>query len=155
MKRRIETGFLVFALVLAVGCSVTPENKEVVDQQIIQIGDDANEVKAKIREWGWKAANHSWAYGITEWQGSPEATRALSEKRAERLRAENDFNDDPFYSVGNESEASVVELRGKNGVVVMISKRSRRDADWDWQGDFTSVTRNGVFKGEIKRDQRL
>lgn len=149
MIRKLAAASLVLAAATFIGCSGFSEIKKGDSRKVIQVGENADEVKAKIQEWGWDAANHSWAYGVTEWQGSPEATRALSERKAERLRAENDFNDNPFFSVGKGRDASVVELRGKNGVLVRISKRRGREADYDWQGDFQSVTRSGDFRGEL------
>jgi hypothetical protein len=132
--------FMMLSL-FAVGCthSVTVQNRD----EIIAVGDLVEDVKNKLRKWGWEEPHIPFAIAVKEKHES----QAEFLKRGEEIRRHNDFCEHPFYSVRPKPKiiASFSARDGKLTAIGKMEKLGPYAGDFSSESGFRSVDATGLF----------
>lgn len=127
---------------VTVGCS---QSVAVQDRdEIIAVGDLVDDVKNKLRKWGWEEPHIAFAIAVKEENES----QAEFLKRAEEIRRHNDFCEHPYYSVRPKPKV-IAFFSARDGKLVTIGKMEVLGpyaGDFASENGFRSVDSTGVLR---------
>jgi hypothetical protein len=128
--------------IVTVGCthSVTVQDRD----EIIAVGDLVDDVKNKLRKWGWDEPHIAFAIAVKEENES----QAEFLERAEEIRRHNDFCEHPYYSVRPKPKviASFSARDGKLNAIGKMEKLGPYAGDFASESGFRSVDATGLFR---------
>ena len=124
------------------GCthSVTVQDRD----EIIAVGDLVEDVKNKLRKWGWEEPHIAFAIVLKEKNES----QAEFLKRSEEIRLHNDFCEHPYYSVRPKPKV-IASFSARDGKLVTIGRMEGLGpyaGNYAFEDGFRSVDSTGVFR---------